>query len=561
MSFENDMIMGGELRSEPVSTGDVDNSNGSVAPHSVQVSNPEHHGKGRQRHTTYLVKTKYSNGSEKNVRRRYSDFIWLQKRLVEERAGNIVPKIPHKIANVKTKFDDDFVNEREKTLQRFMNRVVDHPDLPKATSFTPFLSENASDWEATKSKSSSDVSIHSESDDKSQVSNDSITINVENAQTAQKPGRFANWMTKARTKIALKLGDPKLEETPAEGKKFEDLATYADHLETCVKVLTEDASALLDAYKVQGEKLKTMAAAFSELWGEHKLSNASSSTMYQRLGDCWSSLSSVTESQHSMGIEKLEMPLKELEQDVAALKHALAQRKEALYRYTNKVNIGNTKELQLERLKSKDDLSSHQDKYFELEADLKQNDTEKRLLSDSVEVISCRLLKDADRFRQEFHEKMRETMEIYHLCQWEHAEKSGQIWKDLMPSLAKNALDTSAAPESIREEQAPTLQIDFSTLGAKARTTFEGQERGSFDSVELDSNTAEDSSLPPPAPVSSPPPNPPSMPPPVPPSQPPPPPPASSVEEAVPVVGTEVDHVSGDAEESTDTEKDVVQES
>jgi sorting nexin-1/2 len=415
MSFADDPILGGEVpsRSEPIP---MDESSSSVVvPKTITVSNPEHHGKGRQRHTTYLVKTTYSDGSAKNVRRRYSDFTWLQKRLVEERAGNIIPAIPHKIANVKIKFDDDFVEDRRVTLQRFMTRAIHHPDLPKAPSFVPFISENATDWERTKSQSNTDISLHSEKDpEKEQASNDTIAINVDRSTTTQKPGRFANWMTKARTKIAFKLGDPKLEETPAEGKKFEDLATYADHLETCVKILTEDAAELLGADKVQGEKLKTMAAAFSELWGENKLSNASSSTMYQKLGDCWTNLSTAKESQHAAGLQKLETPLKELEEDVAALKQALTQRKEALYRYTHKVNVGNAKEIQFEKMKVKDELG---DKYFELEAELKQNDTERKLLSETVETVSNRLLSDADRFRHEFHEKMRATLEMYHTAQ------------------------------------------------------------------------------------------------------------------------------------------------
>ena len=48
----------------------------------VSVSNPEHVGTGRQKHTTYLVQSNFQTKSL--VRRRYSDFQDLRQRLQEE---------------------------------------------------------------------------------------------------------------------------------------------------------------------------------------------------------------------------------------------------------------------------------------------------------------------------------------------------------------------------------------------------------------------------------------------------------------------------------------------
>jgi hypothetical protein len=470
----------------------------------VNVSNPENHGKGRSQHTTYLVKTAYNKpaGNESIVRRRYSDFHWLHKQLVNERAGLIVPVINHKVSNAKIKFTDEFIIERQEQLDRWLKRVHDqsHPELGDAPCIIPFLTANAKDWQAAKSQAPEEGSVHSEQDQQTQSSRDSILISAEAAPQIEKPGRFAKWKTKIRTKIALTYGDPKLEETPAENKKFSDLETYAEHLETCIKILSEDAIGYVEGYKAQSEKLKTMGAALTELWGEHKLSNASSSTMYQKLGDCWANLGKIMAAQHQAGLQKLDAPLQELVLDVTALKLAIQQRKEALFQYTAKVKDGRAKEAQLEKLKAKDDLSAHQDKFFELEKDIKTFDAEIKILRTHVDIVSKRLERDTERFRHEFHNKMRATMEAYHVSQWEYAEKNSKVWQDMLPAIADGSLDTTATPEPVKEADLLQLQVLTSTTGAHASFGPVDMDDAGFEEVPM---TSPPSAAPPPLPLST----------------------------------------------------------
>jgi hypothetical protein len=445
----------------------------------VSVSNPKSHGKGRTQHMTYLVTTVYNKpaGNESIVRRRYSDFHWLQSQLIHERAGLIIPVIKHKLSNAKIKFTDEFVNERQEQLNRFLKQVVlVHPELGYAPCIKPFLTANAKDWEAAKSQAPEEGSVNSGQDQQTQSSKDSIVISAEAAPQIEKPGRFAQWKTKIRTKIALAYGDPKLEETPAENKKFSDLETYAEHLETCVTILSEDAVGYVEGYKAQSEKLKTMGAALTELWGEHKLSNASSSTMYQKLGDCWANLSKIMASQHETGLQKLDAPLQELILDVTALKLAIKQRKEVLFQYTAKVNEGRTKEVQIDKLRASNNLSDNQDRFFDLEKDVKILDAEIDILRTHVATVSKRLERDAERFRHGFHDKMRATMEAYHLSQCEYAEKNSKAWQDMVPALADGALDTTAASGPAKEADLLQLKVAVTTTGAYA----------SFESVDMD---------------------------------------------------------------------------
>ena len=90
----------------------------------------------RSSFTSYLVSTKEGNA----VRRRYSDFQWLYQRLQTEVPGAIVPIIPHTSTLMSSKkFDIEFVEERRRDLQLFLNDITEHAELCRAPSMTPFM--------------------------------------------------------------------------------------------------------------------------------------------------------------------------------------------------------------------------------------------------------------------------------------------------------------------------------------------------------------------------------------------------------------------------------------
>jgi sorting nexin-1/2 len=90
----------------------------------------------RSSFTSYLVSTQQGN----SVRRRYSDFQWLYKRLQTEVPGAIVPIIPHTRTIMSSKkFDLEFIEERRRNLQEFLLEIAKHSDLCRAPSMTPFM--------------------------------------------------------------------------------------------------------------------------------------------------------------------------------------------------------------------------------------------------------------------------------------------------------------------------------------------------------------------------------------------------------------------------------------
>jgi hypothetical protein len=117
----------------------------------ITVSDPRTEDEGtRQRYTSYLITTDKGN----SIRRRYDDFLWLYKRLQTELPGAIIPVITRSRALILSKkFDPDFIEERRRNLQQFLQGVVDHDELARAPSMSPFMVDIlGSDFEEGKKK-------------------------------------------------------------------------------------------------------------------------------------------------------------------------------------------------------------------------------------------------------------------------------------------------------------------------------------------------------------------------------------------------------------------------
>ena len=490
---------------------------------SSSVSKPEHQGSGRSKVTDFLITTKFPTG-ESLVRRTFEDFEWIQRRLVDECAGFIVPVLPNKkAANQKVKFSEDYVDERQQVLHRFLQRIINHRALLDAPALLPFFTANPNDWKAAKEKAgekaADDVTSSHHGSDIDAADPNSIVIDAEVPPAEQKKkGKFGRWMEAKSDKWALRRKNLMMEETPAEAKKFQDLQEYADHLENCMIILSEDSKEYVSTFEAQSAKLQTMGAAFTQLWGEHELSNTSSSTMYQTLGDCWVSLCKRVQIQSPFGSRNLDTPLEELLLDVVALKKALSQRKGTVYKYTKSVQLTRKLQLKMDKLKM-GDLSAQQDKYFQLERDLRAADLKEKELKELCQLISARLEQDVERFRVEWHERMREVMETYHQAQVRFLEEQVKLWKGALPTLSAIDDSRSDLPTRPKAVANPKMQIRLTTAGAKAsfeQTAVSPTSPGSDIATSFESIEMGDSDAVAPAPAAAPPPPPTEAPPPPP---------------------------------------------
>ena len=82
-------------------------------PLAITVSDPETKIKWGTKHLTYLVRSPHGE-----VRRRFSDFVWLRDTLCAQYVGVFVPPMPPK--KPLGILDDEFLDERLRDLGRFL---------------------------------------------------------------------------------------------------------------------------------------------------------------------------------------------------------------------------------------------------------------------------------------------------------------------------------------------------------------------------------------------------------------------------------------------------------
>ncbi|XP_013774425.1 sorting nexin-3-like [Limulus polyphemus] len=121
----------------------------------IDVRDPITHGIGRNRYTDYEVRMKTNlpvfKMKESSVRRRYSDFEWLRTEL-ERNSKIVVPPLPGKAWKRQLPFradegifDEEFIEERKKGLEMFVNKVAGHPLAQNERCLHMFLQEQELD--------------------------------------------------------------------------------------------------------------------------------------------------------------------------------------------------------------------------------------------------------------------------------------------------------------------------------------------------------------------------------------------------------------------------------
>jgi hypothetical protein len=120
------------------------------------VTRPQKEGEGTPNQwVSYLVITntdfKSFQSPHSEVRRRFTDFVYLHQSLSKEYPQCAVPPLPDKrnMSYVRgDRFSPDFTSRRAHSLQRFLKRITLHPVLRRATVLALFL--ESSDWNAVK---------------------------------------------------------------------------------------------------------------------------------------------------------------------------------------------------------------------------------------------------------------------------------------------------------------------------------------------------------------------------------------------------------------------------
>lgn len=107
--------------------------------------------------STYLVGDDASSGV--TVSRRYSEFAWLAEQLTTKHSQMVIPVLPGKQAI--GRFDPEFIKIRRRRLERFVNRIAEHPALRGDADFQAFLSLPAEDFRVRMNETKASKSLGS----------------------------------------------------------------------------------------------------------------------------------------------------------------------------------------------------------------------------------------------------------------------------------------------------------------------------------------------------------------------------------------------------------------
>lgn len=117
----------------PAQQADPAKKQGQPREFDIRVENPVKQGDGVSAYVSYKVITHNSHPrycrEVAEVTRRFSDFTTLHDKLCEKNKGVIMPCLPEKSAVQKFQMATDFIEQRRRALQVYVNKLAAHPVL------------------------------------------------------------------------------------------------------------------------------------------------------------------------------------------------------------------------------------------------------------------------------------------------------------------------------------------------------------------------------------------------------------------------------------------------
>jgi len=356
------------------------------------VSKPERLGEGINAYITYTITTKDKAGNPRSCIRRYSDFDWFHEKLKFENKHLIIPPLPEK--TIFDRFATDFVEYRRKELERFLKRILVHPELSQSRELQLFLTASE------------------------------LALEVEKAKPIEEPppppkkkdeNFFASWtatITSAVTgpSVALKEIDP----------FFEAQKVYLTNLDQQLQVMVERS----DVNTKKKQELITYLADFS-----HAASLAAGfefghddglASFWEKLSQILQQMSTLTNDLVIGEMDLFENQIKDYIRIVNACKDLMENRNNLLLAYqTNKANLN----LKLDRFKN-----SRNPEIEEATEETKNSEEKFNSLSTSAksELSTFKTKKGRD-IRKAIRELVRLNIN--------HQLKVGNLWKELLVEL------------------------------------------------------------------------------------------------------------------------------
>ncbi|EGC34419.1 hypothetical protein DICPUDRAFT_55843 [Dictyostelium purpureum] len=390
----------------------------------ITVCPPDMIGEGMGAYAIYKIITKQSLNDnpdykkETSVSRRYSDFLWLRNVLKETRKGCLIPQLPEKaVLNNRNK---DFLEQRRRDLEKFLNRVVESGSLSQANEITVFLEGSDEQLAAAKQNRPAAQSLE-----------ESTASPPPAAQPEGKMGKFTSFFGNSINQISnLAQGVHSVKEVDG---WFGEKKSYILDLDVALRRFEENVSNVIrrrrELAMALGE-LKSAGLSFSscEVTQHQEIANS-----YQRLGDVEDNIRQGMEDLSNNEQGYFEEGIRDYLKAIASVKELLNDRLDALMNMQNHERAVASKKEKFEKLKV-----SNSGKAASMQKEV--DDAVRKLTESSAEYekISATARLELTKFDEKRTYEMKRILNYVIRLNLDHFLKSSDSWRELLTEQHQN---------------------------------------------------------------------------------------------------------------------------
>ncbi|CAD7702434.1 unnamed protein product [Ostreobium quekettii] len=375
----------------------------------ITVTDPVKQGERVAAYVTYKVRSKtsmsqYKQGSSEVIRR-FRDFAWLYDKLHERYKGIIIPPLPEKNAVQKYQMSTEFIEQRRRGLQIFVNRVAAHPKLKYSNELQLFLEATEDVWMMEVAR------MNQESGGAKKTINNTMQF-------------FKDLGHSATNLMAGKSDDE--EEDP----DYLKVREYLVHLESHLIEAHRQSARLIRKQGELGIAVGEFGQAAEKLG---KFEEGSLQDAFVHLGNHAGDLSTVSRDSANSLSYQFEAPLKEFTRMMKSVRAVMADRTNALsFLQQAKADL-DAKRVKMNKLKSTPGIK--EEKVVEAERERDQADLRLQNARAAYETIVERMNEELARFQKERAVEMSQVLRDFALAQAQLASETARSWSSLVTEL------------------------------------------------------------------------------------------------------------------------------
>eukprot|EP01033_Poteriospumella_lacustris_P009206 gene9207-6621_t len=323
------------------------------------------------------------------------DFSWLSEEFARELPGCIIPPLPEKVTV--GRFERDFIEGRQRGLQRYLQRVIAHPELSSSHLLVIFLQ--------------SDEGAFSRAMEDSKASRPKITTTA------------VNWFEGKVNSIAY--GKTEIDRTP-EDVKIEEMADYISKLEKQLQAVTKHSEGMAKRLKDTASCMFELGSSLSAL-GQSDVDGAGGElTIFASTMERTSNSYSATAEAE---LQKFHEPLDEYVRMMGSVKAAIQRRTDKKRAYVAALTDVDAKGAALRKAQSSGKDSSSK------ESSLAGAEAMRDAAKADFERVTDRLLQEFETFKEKKVADMKRIISSYVEFQMVHTRKVETLWEEALPQL------------------------------------------------------------------------------------------------------------------------------